>query len=825
MSDAARREDQERLQLALKAASMGTFVWHVAEDRGEPDRQMLALFGQPADGTLTLQAALATMIHPDDRARYASAIARASDPTGNGEVREDIRVMWPDGSEHWLAVTAQVYFAGTPPQPTRMVGAALDVTERKAAEAALRASEERQAFLLQLSDGLRTLQNPTEIQGEAGRLLGQRLRSDHTYYCEIDEASGYLLVARDFVREGVPTLAGRYPLAAFHWIAPAFRTRARIVVCDTRTSSLIPHADRPALDALGIGAFVAVPLIKGERLVAALCVTCLLPREWKSEEVDLVAETAERTWAAVERARSDAARRESDERLRDVLASVRDYAIFTVDPDGLITSWNAGARQLTGYSTEEIIGQPMARFYRVEDVLAERPAQEMRAALESGHSEDESWRVHKDGSLLWMNEIMTPLRGPEGEHRGFTKVSRDLTRRRRAEDLLRASEERFRLVIESAHDFAIFTTDVEALIESWNPAAERMFGWTETEAVGQHTRMIFTPEDRARGAVDEEFREARERGRAADERWHLRKDGSRFFASGVLAALQPSGVLTGFVKIARDLTQRKQLEDAQQQANEALEERVRERTSELARINSELAAEVSERRVAEAQVKALFGRLVHAQEEERRRIARDLHDQLGQSMTALRMNLDAMQHRADEPQFLIEHIGRTRRLAEELDQNLDALTWDLRPAALDQMGLSAALAGLVQGWSQRFGVAAEFVGSWSDTVRLAPEIEANLYRLGQEALHNVMKHAGATHVSVVLERREAEVVLIIEDNGRGFNATEIMSRSAVRGLGLANMRERATLAGGTCVIESSPRQGTTVFVRLPISTTAPHRTP
>jgi signal transduction histidine kinase len=276
-------------------------------------------------------------------------------------------------------------------------------------------------------------------------------------------------------------------------------------------------------------------------------------------------------------------------------------------------------------------------------------------------------------------------------------------------------------------------------------------------------------------------------------------------------------VLTGYAKIARDLTERKQFEEALQRAHDDLEHRVRERTSELARMNSELAAEVQERRAAEAQVKALFKRLMTVQEEERRRIARDLHDQLGQPLTALRLNLDALESRDVDPASFAERLARARGLAEELDQSIDFLTWDLRPSALDQLGLAAALAQLVNSWSERFTVSAEFASSWPEQFRLAAEAEANLYRLTQEALHNIIKHAGARHVSVLLEHRGDRAVLIIEDDGRGFAVSDVLAHAGSKCLGLVSMRERATLVGGELHIEAALGQGTSVFVYIPVT--------
>jgi signal transduction histidine kinase len=264
-----------------------------------------------------------------------------------------------------------------------------------------------------------------------------------------------------------------------------------------------------------------------------------------------------------------------------------------------------------------------------------------------------------------------------------------------------------------------------------------------------------------------------------------------------------------------DLNQKlRQSEERLRRLNDALEERIRERMSELAGANTALQIEVRERREAEREIKALFTRLVSAQEDERRRIARDVHDQLGQQVSAVRLNLEALQQRTDIDTPCAESVERTMRLAEELDHSIDFLAWELRPAALDHLGLPAALAHLVGGWSERFHVRADYDPVGIDGVRLRSDVEANLYRLAQEALHNVYKHARATHVSVLLERRDHRIVLVVEDNGRGFAIADV---DAVTSLGLVSMRERAALVGGELTIESTPEFGTTITVRVPIT--------
>ena len=190
----------------------------------------------------------------------------------------------------------------------------------KRVEVALEESESRHAFLLRLGDALRLLGDPMAIQGEASRLVGERLLADRAYYAEIDEAQGCLLVEQNFVRHGVPRVVGRYLLCDFNWVGPTFRMGVPAIVADTRTSSLIADADRPAVAAVGVGASVAAPLIRDGRLVAALCVTDLSPRAWTPEEVELVKETAERTREAIERARAEESLREANTRKDEFLA-------------------------------------------------------------------------------------------------------------------------------------------------------------------------------------------------------------------------------------------------------------------------------------------------------------------------------------------------------------------------------------------------------------------------------------------------------------------------------------------------------------------------
>jgi two-component system sensor histidine kinase UhpB len=232
--------------------------------------------------------------------------------------------------------------------------------------------------------------------------------------------------------------------------------------------------------------------------------------------------------------------------------------------------------------------------------------------------------------------------------------------------------------------------------------------------------------------------------------------------------------------------------------------------------------DITERKLLEASQQAaareqatLIERLMSAQEDERRSIARDIHDHLGQQVTGLRLKLELLAQDAAGGSFAAR-VREAQGIAEDLDAHLDFFTGKLRPTSLDDLGLMVALAQYVREWSANFKIAAEFHSSGLNGDRMAPEVETHIYRFCQEALNNVYKHAGATRAGVILERRSHDVILIVEDNGHGFEAaTSANQRMRAAGLGLLGMRERAALVGGRLEIESSPGRGTTVFLYLP----------
>jgi signal transduction histidine kinase len=247
-----------------------------------------------------------------------------------------------------------------------------------------------------------------------------------------------------------------------------------------------------------------------------------------------------------------------------------------------------------------------------------------------------------------------------------------------------------------------------------------------------------------------------------------------------------------------------------------LEQRVTARTAELGGANLALAQEVRERTEAEARARKLLARLVLVREEERHRIARDIHDHFGQQMTALKLSLEVLGLLGRGSTDWQEHLGRAQALAGQLDADVEALTRELRPLLLENFGLVRALSSLVSDWGRHCGIATRFHGSAIDQVPLGPEAEVNLFRIAQEALNNVHKHANASSVDVQLQLRDDAVVLVIEDDGEGFEEPASAAEHRDQGMGHIGMHERATLMHGTLEVESRRGGGTTVIIAVPI---------
>ncbi|OLD80874.1 MAG: hypothetical protein AUF67_10435 [Acidobacteria bacterium 13_1_20CM_58_21] len=391
---------------------------------------------------------------------------------------------------------------------------------------------------------------------------------------------------------------------------------------------------------------------------------------------------------------------------------------------------------------------------------------------------------------------------------------------------MRESEERFRLLVQAVQEYAIFQLDPLGHVVSWNSGAERLKGYRVEEILGRHFSVFYPPEDVTSGKPEQILAEAAQRGQSEVEGWRIRKDGSRFWASVVVTALRNAkGSLQGFAKVTRDMTERHGKDETLAKAKQLLELRAEQRNAVLVRVNQELRIEIAERERAEGQFKAsldqlraLAARLQSVREEERTSIAREIHDELGQACTAIKMDLALIGRKATKRQTQLRtKVDSAIRLVDEMIVTLRRIASELRPRTLDDLGLTAALEGHAQEFESRTGIRCH-LSLPRESLALDSERSTAIFRIFQESLTNVARHAHATRVEARLEREADHVLFQVHDNGRGFDPGEAKAR---RSLGLVGMQERALLLNGELKVEGVPGAGTTMTVRIPLPPAPP----
>jgi PAS domain S-box-containing protein len=259
------------------------------------------------------------------------------------------------------------------------------------------------------------------------------------------------------------------------------------------------------------------------------------------------------------------------DRFRLFVDGVTDYAIYMLSPEGIVSSWNAGAQRFKGYAPDEIIGQHFSRFYTEKDLATGLPARALETACSHGKFEDEGWRVRKDGTSFWASVVIDPIYDAGGALLGFAKITRDITARKRADEALHASEERFRLLVQGVTDYAIYMLSPEGLVTNWNAGARRIKGYEEAEVLDTHFSRFYVDEDVAAGMPMTALRRAVTEGRYESEGLRVRKDGSRFWAHVVIDPIHDElGTLLGFAKVTRDITERREAAQELERANLAL---------------------------------------------------------------------------------------------------------------------------------------------------------------------------------------------------------------------------------------------------------------
>ncbi len=402
---------------------------------------------------------------------------------------------------------------------------------------------------------------------------------------------------------------------------------------------------------------------------------------------------------------------------------------------------------------------------------------------------------------------------PAGGRPGLILLAiEDATDRRRAAEALTLSEVRYRRLFETAQDGILLVDPATGRVFDANPFLTDLLGYSREELVGKELWEIglFHDIESSKAA----FRTLLGEGYIRYEDLPLRTHDGRGIEVEFVSNVYTVGTERVIQCNVRDITDRRRAEDGLRAAHGDLEVRVRERTAELARSNEALTAEIARRERSEADRLDLRRRLATAQEDERRRVARELHDQMGQHLAALGLGLKVVKDKTPDPSAARDRLQKLQALTDLIGREVHHLALELRPTALDDLGLQAALANYADGWSERAGVEVDFHAAGLDGGRLPAPVETALYRVVQEALTNVLRHAGARRVNVVLQRSAGQVAAVVEDDGRGFDPES--APGAGNRLGVLGMRERAALVGGSLTVESAAGRGTTIIVRVPL---------
>ena len=493
----------------------------------------------------------------------------------------------------------------------------------------------------------------------------------------------------------------------------------------------------------------------------------------------------------------------AEDRSQMLISSIKDYAIFMLSPDGNVESWNTGAQRIKGYTSDEIIGKHFSIFYPPEDVASGKCEAELLGAEADGRFEDEGWRLRKDGSRFWANVVITAVRDGYGELVGFAKVTRDLTERRSAEEALRMSESRLRMLVGSVKDYAIFTLDRDGNVTTWNVGAERIKGYTAAEIMGQSFTYFYTAEDVASGKPQRELEIAANEGRFEEEDWRVRKDGSKFWASIVVSAMRDeTGHLIGYAKITRDLTERRMAEKERARLVQA-QETIRLRDEFLSIASHELRTPLTAIRL---ELSALARRLADTDTRTAAKLAR-LNRGSDRLVSLVEALLDVSRISTGQLVLTAERVDLVKIVHDAVDQLREA-------ARRANCPITVTIAD----------DATQLVGTW-DPLRLG-QVITNL-------IGNAIKYAASAPIDITVRREDGNAVMVVDDHGRGLAPGDLdrifgrFERAAPSthfgGLGLGLYVARQIINGHDGTIRATNRAsgGASFVVTLPLAGESP----
>lgn len=499
---------------------------------------------------------------------------------------------------------------------------------------------------------------------------------------------------------------------------------------------------------------------------------------------------------------------ESADRYRLLIEAITDYAIYMLDPDGRVASWNPGAERFKGYAASDVLGSHFSRFYTDEDRARNAPREALATAASEGRFEAEGWRVRQDGTEFWAHVVIDPIRSPTGELLGFAKITRDLTERRIAEEALRRSQEQFRLLVESVTDYAIYMLDEAGHIVSWNPGAERIKGYARSEVVGRHFSCFYAPEDQADGLPQTALMIAAREGRFEKEGWRVRQDGTRFWAHVVIDVIRSDeGDVVGFAKVTRDITERMESQKALEQAREALQQ---------------------------AQKLEAIGQLTGG-------IAHDFNNLLAAVLGSLELVQKRLPYDPRISPLISNAVAGAQRGA-VLTQRMLAFArkQDLQMQAVEVPSLARGMLEFLQrSIGPAISVRLDFPYGLPRVLSDPNQLESALLNLLVNA-RDAMPGGGDVTISAEVRRVETSgaelppgdyLALSVSDTGQGMDADTLARATEPffttkgvgkgTGLGLSMVHGLVAQSGGRLEIDSTPGEGTRIALWLPVADREP----
>ena len=473
--------------------------------------------------------------------------------------------------------------------------------------------------------------------------------------------------------------------------------------------------------------------------------------------------------------------RQSEASFQALVEAVQDYAIFRLDRLGRVATWNSGAWRISGYGAAEILGEHFSRFYTREDVDACRPEEHLRLAAQGGRFQGQGWRLRKDGSRFWANVVVAALRDESGRLQGYAKVTQDISELKQTEDALRHREQLLDAFFSTSPvGLAVLGRDLR--FQRVNRTLAAINGIAAEEHLGQTVRTVI-PE--LASQIEPFLQQALVTGHAILNR-------------EICGPIPSQGESIGYW-VANYFP-------------------IRDETGEVVQVGT-VVMDITDCRKAEQSLQRLSGRLMELQDQERRRIARELHDSIGQCLTAIKINLELLTREAGKAHLsegAHKALAEVSALADQCSSDTRTISYLLHPPLLDERGLSSAVRWYADGFAARCGIALSL--ELPDGIRLPQPVETTLFRIIQECLTNIHRHSGSATASIRLLTRAEEVTLEVRDQGKGMPPTQLKRCNGAAqavGVGIAGMRERVRQLGGQLEIESA-LHGTAVRAVLPL---------